>query len=173
VRVVTRGLVAIFAVAWTLAGCATTTTTHGVPNLRQVEGTVWRSGQPTTPEAWRYLRSLGITTIVKLNRESEGSDAGAVAAGMTVIPIPMPPSNAWETLTQPAQSDIRRAVAAMRAGHALVHCTHGQDRTGLAVGAYRMWVDRWTKSAARREMDADGFHPELLGLEEAWEALAP
>jgi len=171
--VVTRGLVAIIAVAWTLAGCATTTTTHGVPNLHQVEGTVWRSGQPSTPEAWRYLRSLGITTVVKLNRESEGSDAGAVAAGMTVIAIPMPPSDIWETLTQPAQSDIRRAVAAMREGHALVHCTHGEDRTGLAVGAYRVWVDGWPKRAARREMDADGFHQELVGLDEAWEALAP
>jgi len=45
-----------------------------------------------------------------------------------------------------------------------VHCEHGEDRTGLAVGAYRIKVEHWTKPAAYQEMEAPGFHPLLRGL---------
>jgi tyrosine-protein phosphatase SIW14 len=50
-----------------------------------------------------------------------------------------------------------------------VHCTHGQDRTGLVVGLYRTIHDGWTKTDAYREMLQLGFHPELRGLREFWE----
>lgn len=155
--------------------CSPTTYVHGVPNLQPVDpiAEVYRSGQPSSPEAWEYVKALGVTVVVKLNRESEGSDDAAERAGLTVVKIPMPPSSAGEVLEAPSAADIRRAVEAMRAGHVLLHCEHGQDRTGLVAAAYRVLVDGWSRSAARREMLAAGFHVELLGLDDAWEDLAP
>jgi hypothetical protein len=54
-----------------------------------------------------------------------------------------------------------------------IHCTHGQDRTGLIVGEYRIRSCGWTKELARKEMKEYGFHPELFGLELFWEESQP
>jgi protein tyrosine/serine phosphatase len=49
-----------------------------------------------------------------------------------------------------------------------VHCTHGQDRTGLIIGLYRL-NEGWTKDAAYKEMLVHHFHSSLHGLHEYWE----
>ena len=49
-----------------------------------------------------------------------------------------------------------------------VHCSHGQDRTGLLVGLYRL-KQGWAKTNAYTEMLTNGFHPALHGLHEFWE----
>ena len=50
-----------------------------------------------------------------------------------------------------------------------VHCEHGQDRTGLTIGIYRVQHDGWTKEKAYNEMIAHGFHKSLHGLDDFWE----
>src|SRR5262245_28831948 len=56
-----------------LCGCATQPTQHGIPNFGKVDGVeaLYRGGQPTL-EGWRYLKSVGVTNIIKLN--SGGND---------------------------------------------------------------------------------------------------
>jgi protein tyrosine/serine phosphatase len=54
-------------------------------------------------------------------------------------------------------------------GGVLVHCTHGQDRTGWVVGAYRVLYEGVSKSVAYDEMLKHNFHEVLHGLHEAWE----
>jgi len=148
--------------------CSSTTYTHGVPNLVQVDTGVWRSGQPETPEAWAYLKSLGIKRVVKLN--FEGSDDGARS-----IYLPIEPNGDVVTvLEKPNAAHVDAAVAALALRNGvLVHCTRGLDRTGEIVGIYRVRSDHWKKSAARREMLARGYHPELIGLDEYWEDDVP
>jgi hypothetical protein len=46
----------------------------------------------------------------------------------------------------------------------LVHCQHGQDRTGYIVGMYRRIVEKRTKGDAWTEMIDHGFHPICWGL---------
>ncbi len=158
-------------------GCTKTTYTGGVPNLVQVEPGLWRSGQPTTPAQWAALKKLGIVHVVKLNFDSEGSDNDATAAGMTVYHFNIQPegdkdlfSNIEHTFAKPDARQISGALSTMSAGGGvLVHCTHGQDRTGLLVGLWRVMHSRWTKDAAYVEMLERGFHPELHGLHEFWE----
>ena len=166
-------LVFLFALALLTAGCHATTTTNGVPNLVQVNPGVWRSGQPASPAAWVYLKSQGIHTVVKLNFPSEGSDTDAESLGMKVIAVPIQPNGDVTTITDvPDASHIQAAVDALSAGGGvLVHCTHGQDRTGLVVGVYRVQHDHWSKSQAWREMLQRGFHTELLGLDAFWEGV--
>ena len=165
-------------------GCSKTNYTHGIPNLVQVEPGVWRSGQPcdgkdATPcdQQWAYLKTLGIKRVVKLNFKDEGSDE---LADMEIVYLPMQPAgdkdvydNAKNLFVQPELGGIEAAVAELaRKDGVLVHCTHGQDRTGLVVGVFRIEKDGWTKADAYKEMTKLGFHPELHGLHEFWEGLA-
>jgi protein tyrosine/serine phosphatase len=168
-------------------GCTKTGYTHGVPNLVEVEPGVWRSGQPcdgkdATPcdQQWAYLKSLGIKRVVKLNFQDEGTDDGAGRAGLEMVFLPMQPAgdkdvfdNALNTFVHPRLETVDAAVKELaKKDGVLVHCTHGQDRTGLIVGVYRVETDGWTKDKAYAEMLQRGFHPALHGLHEFWEGLA-
>lgn len=166
--------------AWLLAlvGCTPTAYTHGIPNLAQVDGAsnVWRGGQPTTADGWAYLKSLGIKRVVKLNFEpTEGSDDGARAIGLEVHVHSIQPEgdvDVWDevlgTFVRPSRDIIALALEELALGDAFVHCTHGQDRTGLVVGEFRVQRQGWSRDDAWSEMIAHGFHPELVGLTSYW-----
>jgi protein tyrosine/serine phosphatase len=70
---------------------------------------------------------------------------------------------------KPDAANIQQAVDVLsKGGGVLVHCTHGQDRTGLVVGVYRVKHDGWSKDKAWDEMVHHDFHQELVGLVEFW-----
>ena len=46
----------------------------------------------------------------------------------------------------------------------LIHCKHGEDRTGLSIGLYRVFTQKVAVKAAKKEMLQLGFHKALLGL---------
>jgi len=48
-----------------VSGRSDTVYVHAIPNLVQVAPGLWRSGQPTDPDEWQYLKSLGLTQVVK------------------------------------------------------------------------------------------------------------
>lgn len=142
---------------------------NGVLNLAQVEPGIWRGGQPLDPEGWEFLKAQGVTDVVKLNEDDEGSDEGALQRGMILTRLPV--NKLQQALTGPELDNLRR-VALMLAPGYFVHCTHGWDRTGLAVGLFRVLKCGWTKHDAWAEMRAHGFHFELLGLTAAFIRLA-
>jgi protein tyrosine/serine phosphatase len=137
----------------------------GIPNLFAVEQelNLWRGGDPTL-NGWLYLKDLGITTVIKLNTASEGSDAQAEVLGVAVFRFPIP----WwrQVLLRPSQRDLKKAVALMTR-NVLVHCERGEDRTGLVVGCFRL-SQGWSKVDAYSEMKAHNFHEELQGLQGRW-----
>lgn len=139
------------------------TISNGIPNLFAVEQDILRGGQPSSV-GWDYLKSQGIVCVIKLNTEEEGSDAPAEAMGMIVHRFPIP----WwrQMLWRPKQSDLQAAVALMKP-HTYVHCEHGQDRTGLVVGCFRL-SQGLTKDDAYAEMLVHEFHPALQGLQGRW-----
>ena len=142
---------------------------HGVINLFAVEQNILRGGQPTA-EGWSWLKSEGITDVIKLDTEGESSDAIAGSMGMTVHRFPIP----WwqQVLLRPPQSLLVAAVACIK-GNMFIHCEHGQDRTGLIVGCFRL-SQGWTKSDAYAEMLEHGFHENLLGgLKGRWNTQNP
>lgn len=144
---------------------------HGVPNFREVIPGVYRGGQPTS-EGWAYLKEKGVKTVVRLHLDSEGSDEEAVKLGMTVVDASGPPSEIGDVFGAPKPERIRLAVETLRDEKlrpVFVHCLHGQDRTGLIVGFFRVLHDGFTKKAAYAEMRKHKFHPALRGLHEAWE----
>lgn len=153
-----------------LCGSASTAAPEPVPNLSQVKKGVWRGGQPTA-DGWIFLKSLGVKWVVKLNTEHEASDALAKSNGMQVIYLPI--TLKQQTIGKPNSKTLHAAVSAIEREGTFVHCQHGQDRTGLVVGAYRVKVDRWTKPAAYNEMKLHGFHPMLRGLYWSWQEDVP
>ena len=144
---------------------------NGVPNFQEVGPGVYRGGQPTT-EGWVYLQKKGIKTVIKLDLASEGSDDEAVALGMVVVDASGPPADLTNFLEAPKPERIRLAVQTLE-NESLrpiyVHCLHGQDRTGLVIGLYRVLHDHKTKSEAYEEMRKNGFHVVFLGLLKVWE----
>jgi hypothetical protein len=52
----------------------------------------------------------------------------------------------------------------------LVHCQHGQDRTGLVIAAYRVAVCKWPKQVAMAEALSFGYRKLInFGLNKTWE----
>lgn len=153
-----------------------------VPNLYQVKPGLWRSGQPTTAAQWAELKAMGISRVIKLNFATEGSDDGARAAGLIVHELPIQPDGDTDKLDairnvfirpDPAKLAEAQRILRTEPGGILVHCTHGQDRTGFVIGQSRMLIDGWPKQRAYAEMLEYGFHPILHGLHEAWEEIPP
>lgn len=149
---------------------------HNIPNLVQVKPGLWRSGQVTNIDDWKYLKELGVNRVVKLNFESEGSDDGARAIGLDVRVLSIQPegdkdivSNFADTFVKPDPVRVAQADSIiLQLDGVLVHCTHGQDRTGYLIGRHQVLSGTLSKDAAYEEMLEHGFHPELMGLSESW-----
>ena len=50
-----------------------------------------------------------------------------------------------------------------------VHCMQGHDRTGLIIGLFRVFVEKWTPQAAHDEMMALGFTSILVSMNHYFE----
>lgn len=145
---------------------------HGIPNFATVEPGIYRGGQPTE-EGWRYLASIGVSNVIKLNQEKEDSDNYAKSIGMTVIPFPisLPQQLGLEHFDlnyvwvfDQLNADVNKPVQQ----GLFIHCEHGQDRTGLFVALYRVACEHWQVANAEAEMLSHGFHKSLHGLWEFW-----
>ncbi len=169
-----------------MIGCRSAHPTVGtIPNFGIVDAQarIYRGGEPIAPEGWTYLKSLGVQTVLKLNTETESKDTGAEAVELTIVRLPI--SKLEQTVGSPKTATVKSAVDVMSRGAVFVHCGSdsrskphslaarldsqgGQDRTGLVVAAYRVWVGHWTKERAQMEMMSFHFHPLLAGLANFW-----
>lgn len=170
-----------------LAACSPMILIHGVPNLAQVDANIWRSGQITSQEGWDWIAKIANgrkVHVIKLNFDVEGSDALAQKMGFDVLYVPVQPEgdvdvlddlrNVWKG-PDPVEIDKAEVQIAYCLAHpttdiCLGHCTHGQDRTGFLFGKHRVLHEGWTKDRAYKEMLEHNFHPELHGVQEAWES---
>ena len=138
------------------------------PAIELVEPGLYRGHRPDTATL-RQLKSLGVRTILDLEDTQSAirpETATVRGLGMTFISEPM--SGFWA----PNDNEVNQieAILADKSRRPLfVHCQHGEDRTGLIVGLYRVQAERWTPAAAYREMLAKGFHQALFFLNHYYE----
>ena len=169
-------VLALFFGAWLcahLGGCASTSTnesasvtpsTNGIPHFRLVEQpSIYRGGQPDLA-GWKWLKGAGVSNVVKLNEQDEASDKPAIALGMKLNYFPV--DTLQQLLSGPDRAAMCSAVGKISPG-TYVHCEHGEDRTGLVIGLYRL-TEGTNAAAAWSEMIEYGFHPALLGLKGFW-----
>lgn len=183
----------VFGVCLILTACATPTQPSAVIarvspdaepifNLHVVspDGTdsanaVYRSGQPRGEKQWKYLKEIGIKTVVKLNEFSSQVDESeerslAEQNGINLIRMYMPPEDFphnWNPWAHPDEKALMQAVEALENKDnlpALVHCSHGKDRTGLVVAVYSVRNKKYCREAAIKEMEYYGASSFLFGL---------
>ncbi|AEG71243.1 fused DSP-PTPase phosphatase/NAD kinase-like protein [Ralstonia solanacearum] len=165
-----------------LAGCQTPPHEEGKPvNFGVVsEGpiSIYRGGQPVDDKEWEFLKEKKVKTIVKLNKYSDAvsesdEDKFAGKYKIKVIKVFMGPEDCIPGVhcsidpdldEMPAKNSVATAIeeitVAAGNGPVYVHCSHGQDRTGLVVALYRMRVQGYCKKKADDERNQ--YYPNTL-----------
>ncbi len=114
-----------------------------------VPGQLYRSGAATPGQIERVARDFGVRRVICLLNPEDPDAADEIAAerdkvlelGMEWINIPMRGNGAS---TPAARAELTAALLDPNAAPTLVHCAAGVNRTGLAVGLYRILAQDWT-----------------------------
>jgi len=140
-----------------------------LPNYQMVNDNLSRGGQPTD-RGFVRLKEEGFKTVINLREEQMqilNEEKLVKGMGLNYHSVALNP------FFKPQERDIERflRLATDPANQPVfVHCLHGQDRTGMAVGIYRMIVEGFSLEDAYEEMLALGFHAEFVFLKEATES---
>lgn len=121
---------------------------------QEVAPGIFRSGQPD-PGGLRAVQERGVRTIVVLRTAiPEAERSAAAQLGLAVVHIPM------DGTRMPSMEEVDRALTVIldpSKRPVLVHCTHGEERTGAVIAAYRVVADGWDPAAAAAEAIELGF----------------
>jgi tyrosine-protein phosphatase SIW14 len=125
----------------------------GIPNFGEVTPNLYRGARPT-PEGLETLKGEGIDMVVDLRASTNRREEAAVEKlGMSYVSIPshceFPKDKPWAEFLRVIQENPGKKI--------FVHCRLGEDRTGMAVAAYRMADEGWSADEAMREMRKFGF----------------
>ena len=126
----------------------------GVSNFAKVTPFLYRGGQPNGT-GFQELKKMDVDIVVDLRLSGTSKEKAQVTKlGIEYISIP------WHCLF-PKDEAFVRFLKVLRDNpnkKIFVHCRYGDDRTGMAIAAYRMAVEGWTAAEARNEMNKFGFH---------------
>lgn len=146
-------------------GCASP---HGLNHFERVEKNLYRCAQPDA-DAWRTMAVLfgNNYTVVKLNPGPETIPADVFAPRIVYLPI-----STWDQLFGRPDAQLESALCEIcetirGGGVVVVQCEHGDDRTGILIGMYRL-LQGWSKAAAYAEMRRNNYHPALFALTRYW-----
>lgn len=120
-------------------------------------GRLYRSGELSPNELRHVARTYQLRTVISLLDpsvpESQAERATADALGLKWVNIPL----RGDGSSTADERERLRAALYGEAGPTLVHCAAGANRTGLAVGLWRIERDRWDYERTLAELRAYGF----------------
>lgn len=131
----------------------------GIDNVGRISPCVYRGRQPGA-DGYQTLRKMGVKTIINL-RASHGERKAVEAAGMKYLEFPLSMTSG---IRREKLQEIVNAMADPRNQPLYIHCALGQDRTGVVVASYRMYVDDWSFADAEKEMQSFGFNDAWVHL---------
>jgi protein tyrosine/serine phosphatase len=111
-----------------------------IQRFQIVDVRLWRGARPDTAGA-AWLRARGLATDIDLEWEQGDDSLFVPSDGVTLIRLPdFEPLPAF--VPGIADSHVKRFLetVARVAPPTFVHCVSGQNRTGVAIAAYRMLV---------------------------------
>lgn len=128
---------------------------EGLPNLHQINDSIYRGAQPSI-EGFKTLRRMGISTIVNLRAYHHDTDEIKTAGLEDKFKIIEIPADAWDVSEEEVIAFLR--VIEDSSNHPIFfHCKHGADRTGTMAAIYRMYKENWTSEDALKEMTQGGY----------------
>ena len=140
-----------------------------------VEGQLYRSGEVTPGQLRRLHGEYGIGRVISFLAADYPVTAAerrtAAQLGMQWENVPLPGNGAS---TSADRQRILALLAEPNAPPTLVHCAAGVNRTGLAVGLYRLQCQEWTAQQVLEELRSHGFEdgPQHENLRQALAAEA-
>jgi protein tyrosine phosphatase (PTP) superfamily phosphohydrolase (DUF442 family) len=120
-------------------------------NLYRMEPDLYRSALPQA-SSQALLKSLGIATVINFYQRGDGGWLHDPLIRQVQLPLRTDRIDDADVLE--VLRSIRQAQAR---GPVLIHCKHGQNRTGLIAALYRVVYQGWSKQQALAEMRRGGF----------------
>ena len=120
-------------------------------NLYRMGPDLYRSALPDKT-AGSLLTQLGVTTVV--NFYQRGDESWLSDPHIRQVHIPFHADRVRDEDVIRILLSIREAE---REGGVLIHCKHGQSRTGLIAAMYRLVYQGWSKAQVLDEMRNGGF----------------
>jgi uncharacterized protein (TIGR01244 family) len=140
-----------------------------VDRLHKVDDRLYRGSQPDA-EGFRYLRDLGIKTIVNLREEKDALKTGeqqiVESLGMRYVSLPVKDGNFFTWFRRIPNESVKQFLHILQTepGPVYVHCRRGTDRTGAMVAFYRMAASGWDAKRATDEANDAGMRFWYRGL---------
>ena len=130
-------------------------------NLGIVCSGLWRCAQPRTDGFAVLSDVLNVTTVVKLNDNGEFADQQEKDSFKNGDVICEPyPRLFFVPPKQKVLATVQKIIGFLDTGKCVaVHCSHGIDRTGLIIGAFRIIRLGWTMKQVQEERYRYGASP--------------
>ena len=137
----------------------------GVSYVGKINDFLYRGSQPNE-RGIEQLKKIGITTIVDLRGERQGTVATerkrAEEHGMRFVNIR---ASGWSPPKDEELIQFFSLLQKQPREKLYVHCWLGNDRTGVFIAAYRIAFEHWSAERALEEMDFFHFkgfwHPAM------------
>jgi tyrosine-protein phosphatase SIW14 len=136
-----------------------------LPKFATVEPGIYRSGRPMEEGYDRLKVQYGVRTVINLEDKMSAVQKEKQWADHQGIKYYSFPTNSWATPDDSKVEEILALLDDPNLQPILIHCEHGEDRTGLMVGLHRVFAQGWTAKQAHKEMVARGFHTLLFSLD--------
>jgi tyrosine-protein phosphatase SIW14 len=132
-----------------------------------VDNEVWRGPRPQA-ENFDAIKNQ-FKTVLSLEGPDEDAKEIVELAPITVISRPISLVEIYATgISQVVLNETVLLIQSVEKP-ILVHCQHGEDRTGLIIAAYRVRVNGWMKGKAMAEALHFGYRDWLnFGLNRTW-----
>jgi len=128
-------------------------TVQGIPNFGQVSENLYRGALPNAA-GLKALKKMGVDIVVDMRRGRDAVEERTVTdLGMKYVSIP-------SRCPYPQDAPIAKFLGIVEDNpgkKVFVHCRLGDDRTGIAVAAYRIAEQGWNADEALKEMQVFGF----------------
>lgn len=140
-------------------------TQNTIPNFLQVTDNLFRGGRPNTGDLAALKSEKNIKTVINLENKMpvvQQENKVADDLGLKFISSPMDAS------VRPNDQQVNQILSSLqdtKNDPIFIHCHHGQDRSGLIIGLYRVEVQGWAPAKAYQEMLDNGFHSSLVALD--------
>ena len=149
-----------------------------IERFLDVDGRLYRGAQPDL-EGFKYLRDLGIKTIINLRLAKDAERLKeremVESLGMKYVNIPVEDGNFFtrsRIIPDQAILSFFETIDAAAPGKVFVHCHRGADRTGALVGFYRIVRQQWDGARAYAEAREIGMRSWYKGLRRQVEEFA-